>query len=165
MIKDSSSLSNFQQVLQRHGLRAGLVFLNERVPHRYTSVYQLSQQRLRRLGFVDKLGGQGLELADLPFKDSFCEIAVREGHFMTTDSSSDSRLVGHPYPSAISSYVGLPLVSPSDGLFGTFCHYDERGHPVNDTEFVFLQQSVRILAVFVVSNRVAAEYGSLEGLG
>ncbi|HQS30308.1 GAF domain-containing protein [Polaromonas sp.] len=165
MIKDSSSLSNFQQVLHKHGLRAGLVFLNERVPHRYTSVYQLSQQRLRRLGFVDKLGGQGLELAELPFKDSFCEISVREGHFVTTEAINDDRLTGNPYQRMVGSYVGLPLVSASHGLFGTFCHYDERGHPVNDTEFVFLQQSVRILAVFVFSNRVAAEYGSLEGLG
>lgn len=164
MVKDSSSLSNFQQVLQKHGLRAGIVFLNERVPHRYTSVYRLSQQRLRRLGFVDKLGGQGAELAELPFKDSFCEITVREGHFATTESASDDRLAGNPYQSMVGSYVGLPLVSPSDGLFGTFCHYDECGHPVSDTEFVFLQQAVRFLAVFMVGTRVSAEQSLLMGL-
>ena len=165
MINDSLALSNFQQVLQKHGLRAGLVFLNERVPYRYTSVYRLGQQRLRRLGFVDKQGGQGPELADLPFKDSFCEISVREGHFVTADSSSDSRLVGHPYPSAIGSYVGLPLVSASDGLFGTFCHYDERGHPVSDAEFAFLQQAVRFLSEFMVAARQSAGQSSLAHQG
>lgn len=156
MTKDSSPLANFEAILQKQGLKAGLRFLNERVPHRYTSVYRLSQQRLRRLGFVDKLGGHGAELAELPFKDSFCEITVREGHFATTESASDGRLAGNPYQSMVGSYVGLPLVSPSDGLFGTFCHYDERGHPVSDTEFVFLQQAVRFLAVFLVDSRISA---------
>lgn len=155
-MKDFSALSHFQQALQKHGLRAGLVFLNERVPYRYTSVYRLSQQRLRRLGFVDKLGGQGAELADLPFKDSFCEIAVREGYFVTPDSASDRRLVGNPNPGAVGSYVGLPLISASDGLFGTFCHYDARGYAVQDAEFAFLQQAVRFLAVFLVGDRLSA---------
>jgi hypothetical protein len=92
----AASRVHFKQTLERHGLGAALLFLNQRVPHRFTATYRLGEQRLRRIGFVDKQGGAGQELADLPFKDSFCEISVREGHFVTTESASDERLNGNP---------------------------------------------------------------------
>lgn len=145
----SLEVSNLKALLDQHGLKAGLLFLNERVPHRYTAVYRLQQQHLHRVGFVDKLGGAGTELADVPFKDSFCEISVREGHFVTAEASTDRRLDGNPYQAMVGSYVGLPLARAPDGLFGTFCHYDTCGHPDNAAEFLFLQQATQVLAAFL----------------
>jgi hypothetical protein len=148
MTTNSTSLSTLQNVLDAQGLQAGLLFLNSRVPHRFTSVYQLRDQRLRRIGFVDKQGGDGMELADLPFKDSFCEISVREGRFATAEAGIDDRLDGNPYQALVGSYVGLPLAEAPGALFGTFCHYDLCGHPIDDGEMAFLEQASQMLTRF-----------------
>jgi hypothetical protein len=148
MMTVSASLSHLQHVLDTHGLEAGLMFLNGRVPHRFTAVYRLSDERLRRVGFVDKQGGQGSKLANLPFKDSFCEIAVREGRFVTTDAGADHRLDGNPYQAVVGCYVGLPLAEKPGSLFGTFCHYDTCSHPVSPEEFLFLEPATQLLARF-----------------
>ncbi len=149
MAKDGSSLSNFQNVLQKHGLKEGLAFLNQRVPHRYTSVYQLDHEHLHRLAFVDKLGSLSLDLAEVPFKDSFCELAVQGGHLVVTESATDKRMEGRPNPAMIGSYVGLPLAAAPGHLFGTLCHYDSRGWPLSDEEFEFLEEATKVLQAYL----------------
>jgi GAF domain-containing protein len=148
MMTTSTALANLQDVLDARGLQAGLLFLNARVPHRFTSVYRLSDQRLRRLSFVDKEGGLGAETEDVPFKDSFCEVAVREGHLVVTDLPTDARLHDQPNPLMLGSYVGLPLSRGPGVLYGTFCHYDTCAHPLSDDELVFLEQASQLLARF-----------------
>jgi GAF domain-containing protein len=144
----STALSGLQDVLDAHGLTAGLRFLNARVPHRYTAAYRLSEEYLRRLSFVDKEGGLGLATADVPFKDSFCELAVTEGRLVVTDSPADARLRGRANPFMVRSYVGLPLSKGPGSLYGTFCHYDTCAHPLSDDELVFLEQASQLLTRF-----------------
>ena len=149
MLQHSTALSDLQDLLDSQGLHAGLMFLNARVPHRFTAVYRLSEKYLRRLDFVDKEGGLGEASAAVPFKDSFCELAVIEGHLLVTDSSADARLHDHPNPFMIGSYVGLPLTTTGSGeLYGTFCHYDTCAHPLGDAELMFLQQASELLTQF-----------------
>lgn len=148
MTTTSSPLADLKNTLDTQGLIAGLAFLNSRVPHRFTSVYRLSEQFLQRLGFVDKQGGAGAELATVPFKDSFCEMAVAEGHFVTFDSATDTRLNTKLNPALIGSYVGLPLSSGPGVLVGTFCHYDTCGRPLDETEFAFLNEASLLLGRF-----------------
>lgn len=141
----STSLSELQDVLNTHGLIAGLKFMNARVPHRFTAVYQLSDAYLRRLGYVDKEGGLGLDSAKVPFKDSFCELAVSQGLLLVTDSAADARLHQRPNPFMIGSYVGLPLSTEPGMLYGTFCHYDTCSQPLGDDELLFMQQASELL--------------------
>lgn len=149
MLMNSTALSDLQDLLDAHGLHAGLLFLNARVPHRYTAVYRLSEEYLRRLDFVDKEGGLGEATATVPFTDSFCELAVRQGHLLVTDSSADARLRDQPNPFMMGSYVGLPLATTGSGaLYGTLCHYDTCAHPLSDAELVFLQQASERLTRF-----------------
>lgn len=142
MMKTHASLFAFESLLESEGLKAGLLYLNQRVPYRFTAIYQLDQHRLVRLAFVDKQGGYGEGFADLPFKDSFCEIAARDGHLMTADPLADDRLTGNPHVAVIGSYVGLPLSRRAGELVGTFCHYDFTSQPVDDPEFEFLQVAI-----------------------
>ncbi len=148
MIATDLSLSAFEKILEAQGLTAGLLYLNQRVPYRYTSVYELDRDRLLRVAFVDKQGGHGMEFAEVPFKNSFCEIAARDGSLSTADTSTDSRLQGNPYVSTVASYVGLPLTLRQGELVGTFCHYDSIGQPVDDQEFAFLEEAVRLLSMY-----------------
>ena len=142
----SKSLSDLQEVLEAQGLNAALRFLNQRVPHRFTAVYRLNEDYLRRLGYADKEGGLDLTSAVVPFKDSFCELAVKEGHLVVTDSPADARLLDRPNPFNVGSYIGFPLSEAPGALFGTFCHYDTCRRPVDDAELAFLEQASPLLA-------------------
>lgn len=149
MLLNSTAISDLQDLLDTQGLHAGLAFLNARVPHRFTAIYQLSAGYLRRLDFIDKEGGLGESTATVPFKNSFCEIAVSQGHLLVTDSSADARLRDQPNPFMIGSYVGLPLATTGSGaLYGTLCHYDTCAHLLGDAELMFLQQASELLTQF-----------------
>lgn len=150
MLKDGSALANFQDVLVKRGLRVGVEFLNQRVPHRFSSVYRLHHDQLHRIAFIDKLGSSGAELANVALKDSFCEIAVQEGTLVVaSDIKTDKRFQDFPNPALLGSYVGLPLASQRGELFGTFCHADEHGYPLSDAEFVFLNEAAKVLETYL----------------
>lgn len=149
------SLAELQQVLDSHGLDAALTFLNARVPHRYTAVYRLSHAYLQRLGFIDKEGGPGLEFAEVPFKDSFCELAIRQPPLVVIDADTDLRIDALPNPSLLMSYVGLPLSVAPGQLYGTLCHYDTRAHPLSDGELSFLEQASELLLQFCLRTGVS----------
>ena len=152
---DLTALSQLQDVLDNQGLNAALMFLNARVPHRYTAVYRLSDAYLRRLGFIDKEGGPGLEFAEVPFKDSFCEVAVKEPPLVVTDMATDARLQAHSNPRQLMSYVGLPLSVGPGALYGTLCHYDTSPHPLSDAELSFLEQASELLLRFCLRSWVS----------
>ena len=151
----STALSELQEVLDREGLHAALQFLNARVPHRYTAVYRLSEAYLRRLGFIDKEGGPGLEFAEVPFKDSFCELAVQQPPMVVTDVVADPRMADYPNPGLFMSYVGLPLSVGPGALYGTLCHYDTSPHPLSDAELSFLEQASELLLRFCLRTKAA----------
>lgn len=147
-MNSSPALSELKDVLDSEGLDAALKFLNARVPHRYTAVYQLRDAWLRRLGFSDKEGGPGAEFAEVPFTTSFCEVAVREPPLLLTDTATDPRLPTLPSPGQLISYVGLPLSLKPGALYGTLCHYDISAHPLGDAELAFLERASELLLQF-----------------
>jgi GAF domain-containing protein len=141
----NSNLSQLENLLATEGLHAGLKFLNERVPHRFTAVYRLDELMLRMVDMVDKDGLNDMNLEAVPLGDSFCQFTLRDGSFITTRSADDQRLNGHPYQGVMESYIGLPLARADGELFGTFCHFDLAGRPVNDEEYAFLTQVAAVL--------------------
>ncbi|MES2052201.1 MAG: hypothetical protein V4455_09595, partial [Pseudomonadota bacterium] len=75
----SDPYQSLQDLLQKQGLKAGLAFLNDRVPHRFTAIYRLDNMMLRRVELVDK-GGSPLEVDGLeavPLETSFCQFVLR----------------------------------------------------------------------------------------
>lgn len=150
MTNDGSSLANFEDVLHQDGLQAGLAFLNERVPHRYTLVYRLEHDTLNRVAFVDKQGTPGRHLEKSPFKESFCAVLVEAGCLIeATDVSTDPRFQGLPNLGNFGSYVGVPLTSSGGKLFGTLCHADPAQQAVGDVEFQFLNEGAKLLGAYL----------------
>jgi GAF domain-containing protein len=86
-----------------------------------------------------------MKLESVPLGDSFCQFTLRDGRFLTASSAADTRLDGHPYQGVMESYIGLPLARADGELFGTFCHFDLAGRPVNDEEYAFLTQVAAVL--------------------
>lgn len=143
--------SALEDTLKREGLKAGLAWLNSRVPHRFTAVYLLDKLVLKSRAVVDKDGEAATPpvLAEVPLETSFCQYVLRDGHFITGESGQDKRLDGHPYQGVMGSYVGLPLQGSGDSLMGTFCHFDFENRELPDEEFAFLQRVARLLPRYV----------------
>lgn len=140
-----------ENILNRDGLKAGLAWLNSRVPHRFTAVYLLDSLVLKSREVVDKDGEAATPpvLMEVPLETSFCQYVLRDGQFITGDSGLDNRLDGHPYQGVMGSYVGLPLQGNADSLMGTFCHFDFENRQLPDDEFAFLQRVARLLPRYV----------------
>ncbi|KAF1047966.1 GAF domain-containing protein [Xylophilus sp.] len=141
-----SNLRDLQAHLDRGGLLGGLAFLNARVAHRFTAVYWMHDMAMNVQALYDKQQESTANpFAVVPLRNSFCEMAMAQGHFVATDSPQDARLDGNPYQSVLGSYVGLPLVTTPGELYGTLCHYDLVARPIEDEEFAFLQSAARLL--------------------
>lgn len=138
-------LKELQLVIEKGGRSAGLAYLNKRVPHRFTAIYRLDHAIMKNVDLVDKEGIGLPDLQEVPLGNSFCQFVLRDGKFLTADSSGDDRLDGHPYQGVVGSYVGLPLLGNDGELWGTFCHFDIANKPLQDEEFDFLQKVARLL--------------------
>ncbi|KQP15186.1 hypothetical protein [Pseudorhodoferax sp. Leaf267] len=67
-------------ILELRGPAAGLAYLNDGVPHRYTAIYRLDCGNLRSVHLHDKRGEiMQSFLAEVPLGDSFCQFVLRDG--------------------------------------------------------------------------------------
>ena len=144
MIKNE--LQHFEDLLSRQGTHAALKFLNQRVSHRFSAIYRLDKNDLEIVELIDKLDDAATApLSRVPFSQSFCEIAVRDGGVKTSNSALDKKLDGLPNQGVLLSYVGLPLMQQAGNLYGTLCHYDTTKQDISDSEFAFLQHAAALM--------------------
>ncbi|MES2634189.1 MAG: GAF domain-containing protein [Pseudomonadota bacterium] len=133
------SIDAVRDALRTSGLSAALRLLNDRVPHRFTAVYQLNGELMRNIAIVDKAGKViADDLLTVPLALSFCQFVLRDGLFRL-EGNADDRLEGHPYRGVVQSYVGVPLTLDA-GLVGTFCHFDFPPMALADEEFSFMEE-------------------------
>jgi hypothetical protein len=146
-------LHEAERELAVHGLLGVLTFLNKRVPHRFTALYRLDPGRLlRNVAVVDKhLQLDPLDLKVVPLGDSFCQFVLRDGLFLTEQSGSDPRLVGHPYRGIVGCYVGVPVRTGPGDPAGTLCHFDTETHTLPDDEYFLLERVASLLPAFLAS--------------
>ena len=144
MVKNE--LDDFEEVLCSQGAYAALKFLNQRVSHRFSAIYRLDKDDLEIVQLIDKLDDAATTPASrVPFSQSFCEVAIRETSFKTSNSALDKKLDGLPNQGVLLSYVGLPLMQDAGNLYGTLCHYDTIEQVISDDEFAFLQQAAALM--------------------
>lgn len=154
------SIDQVRDTLRTAGLPAALLLLNERVPHRFTAVYQINGDFMRNVAIVDKSGEVVPDdLVSVPFASSFCQFVLRDGSFKLF-GQDDARLEGHPYKGVVESYVGVPLSRDGGDLIGTFCHFDFPAQQLPDEEFGFMQQVALELSPYVVQAGTRSGTGS-----
>lgn len=144
--------TQLSESLNSGGLEAGLRFLNQRVDHRFTAVYRLQDMVLHNVELIDKIQGDDLVRSGLqavPLGESFCQFVMRDGFFRVSRTTGMEALDGHPHQGVMESYVGLPLMSSPDQMFGTLCHFDFAERALPDEEFAFLQRVARLLPRYV----------------
>jgi GAF domain-containing protein len=143
--------AQLSESLETGGLEAGLRFLNQRVDHRFTAVYRLEDNTLHNTALIDKVDDDfdRSALSAIPLGDSFCQFVMRDGFFRTSQTTGMDMLNGHPYQGVLESYVGLPIMTSADKLYGTLCHFDFGQTPLPDEEFTFLQKVARLLPRYI----------------
>lgn len=151
-MKPARTLQKFASIVRIDGPAAGLAYLNEGVPHRFSAVYRFAGEMLENVLLHDKLGEMKPDyLAVVPFEQSFCQFVLRDGVFRTDDTAADTRLDGHPYQGIVLSYHSVPVADSTLGLWGTLCHFDLAAHPLPDAEFELLQGAARLLPASLVN--------------
>lgn len=117
-------LAQFRLAVDRGGLYGALQYLNARTSYRYTAIYRLEGQMMRKIYLYDRRGENPTSLAEVPLGDSFCQFVMADNGFNTSNSASDERLLSHPYRGTLNSYFGLPLSRKTGTIYGTLCHFD-----------------------------------------
>lgn len=140
-----AQLAQFRAVIKSHGLDGALRYLNARTAFRYSAVYRLDGQTLHNVHLYDRLGESPASLSEVPLGDSFCQFVIKDQGFGTADSSTDDRLLGHPYRGVLNSYFGLPLSRKPGTIYGTFCHFDFKPMRIDDSEIPLLEAVVPVL--------------------
>lgn len=141
-----NTLLALRACMDQDGLAAGLRFLNQRVPHRFTGFYQLRDATLHNVGLFDKLGEIAPEaLLAVPLTSSFCQFVLRDGCMLIDHSGQDARLNGQPYQGILNSCIGLPLTHSGADLQGTLCHFDFEPIEVPQHEHEFLRKAALLL--------------------
>ena len=121
-----ASLSNeFRAVVSAGGLRAGMRWLNARVPYRYSAIFAFHGDTLRNVCLVDKENQSITRCDDQPITESYCLYIHRSGErFAVEEARADPRVDGHPKRYVCQCYYGIPLHGANGKLLGTVCHFD-----------------------------------------
>jgi GAF domain-containing protein len=129
----ASVVETFRAVVESEGLRAGIRWLNRRVPYRFTAIFAFDGDMLRNLCLVDKEDESVTTCADLPITDSYCIYVLRSNSpFGVEEASQDRSVEGHPKQRSFQCYYGIPLFGGDGRLLGTVCHFDAEPIRVSD---------------------------------
>ena len=86
----NTKLQPLEQILHSQGLHAALEFLNQQVTHRFTAIYHLNKDSMEIVELVDKFNDPSTApLSRVPLSQSFCEVAMRDGALVTSNSALD----------------------------------------------------------------------------
>lgn len=148
------NVGRFLTALQHQGVDAALGVLNSGTSCRFTAVFELVGPNLVNRHLFDRIGEPRPQyLEAVPFKDSFCQLALRDGEFRSTNTGADSRVDYSPYQGLVVSYHAVPLLDRALELRGTLCHFDMVETALDDYQFSLLRQAARILPPFIYSER------------
>lgn len=143
-------LQQLDVVLRKNGVDQSLALLNRRVGCRFTAVFELVDDRLFNRHFYDREGQpRAAYLESVPWIDSFCQLAAREGQLSSPDTARDARLDYSPYQGIVTSYHAVPLLDHTLNVWGTLCHFDVTMTVLSDDQFQELREAARIIFPFV----------------
>lgn len=138
--------SQVRRALYEQGVDAGIAEMNAGVSHRFSGIFKLQGELLLNTCMFDKRGEARPEaLETVVLSDSFCQIVMREGFFLTDHSGRDSRLDYSPFQNMVLAYHGVPILNHVGELYGTLCHFDMVEQSISDDEFMCLQETARLL--------------------
>src|SRR5688572_1178134 len=105
------SLQELKLILTCQGVRAALIYMNQRTSHRFSAIFRFDDETLRSVYFYDRLNPGAEHIDELPVEASYCVFIRRTGNpFEVEASLTDPRVQDHPKRNTIQSYTGMPLL-------------------------------------------------------
>ena len=140
-IDSSAQVAAVRSVLSTEGVRPALALLNDRTQYRYTAIYKLGGEAMHSTHVFDRHSEYRTWLKAVPLDKSFCQHAIEQGEFVTTQVSKEQSLMNYrPYVGLVESYYGRVLTRDGGTPYGTFIHFDLEPRSIAATEISFLQE-------------------------
>jgi hypothetical protein len=119
-----SDVDAFSAVLASQGLRAALLFLNRRTPHRFTGVFRFDGDMLRNVALVDKWDPSVDHGEDVPLAAAYCAHLHRTGQPLQVEDGRTDPRTPWMVTSTVVSYCGSVILAPGGAPWGALCHFD-----------------------------------------
>jgi len=146
----NGSLDELEALVAGQGLRSALIYLNALVPHRFTAIYRLRHKTLYCTSAFDAAQEiSGVDLAEVPYEESYCQFTLKDGRYVTADAAADPLLEGHKYRDIMQSYVGMPVLDENAQVYGTLCHFDFLKIEAPPRQIEFLKSAAQLLEAHV----------------
>ncbi len=121
----TEAFRQFEAVLEREGIRAGLAKVLERTNYRYIGIFRFEGGKANAAVHYDRLNPDVLTAQEVPDTATYCcYVRDSRGAFTTANAMTDPRLNAHPAREVVLSYCGVPVMDSEGTMLGTLCHYD-----------------------------------------
>ncbi len=121
----TEAFRQFEVVLEREGIRAGLAKVLERTNYRYIGIFRFEGGKANAAVHYDRLNPDVLTAQEVPDTATYCcYVRDSRGAFTTANAMTDPRLNAHPAREVVLSYCGVPVMDSEGTMLGTLCHYD-----------------------------------------
>ena len=89
-----------------------------------------------------------VEGATMPRADSFCARMLDGAPAITSDAAAEPAYADAPFRSAanVRSYIGVPVITASDGVIGTLCAIDSRSVELRNDALLVLRSLADVIA-------------------
>lgn len=140
-----ADLDVFARHLSEKGLRAALLYLNRRTPHRFTGVFRLDDDMLRSVALVDKWDPAVEHGDDVPLASAYCAHLHRTGETLEVEQGATDPRVPWMHDSPIVSYCGSVIVDKAGAPWGALCHFDTARCDAKNSDMPLLIAAARII--------------------
>lgn len=127
------------------GLRAGLLFLNARTPHRFTGVYRFDAEMLRSVALVDKWDATVMRGEDVPLAQAYCAHLHETGEAVDIPDGRIDRRFPSMQASSVLSYCGAVINDGQGARWGALCHFDTLRCESRNSELPMLVAAAALL--------------------
>ncbi len=135
----------FTQSLRGHGMRAALLCLNRRTPHRYTGVFRFDGDMLRSVALVDKWDPAVALGDDMPLAAAYCAHLHRTGEPLEVQDGATDPRVPWMAGSPIVSYCGAVIPDAQGAPWGALCHFDTASCQAKGSDMPLIAAAAKIL--------------------
>lgn len=118
-------VTHLRDLLERHGLRPMLVFLNGLSAFRFSAITRFDKGKLETVCYYDREDPRADALPAVPQEASYCQfVKARRDIFPVPDSQLEPCLGVHPARDAVRAYCGAPLYDAEGNVIGSICHFN-----------------------------------------
>lgn len=135
----------FALCLADDGLRAALLFLNNRTSHRYTGVFRFDGDMLRNVALVDKWDPEINHGDDVPLAAAYCAHLHRTGEPLEVENGATDQRVPWMRGSPIVSYCGSVILDLAGGPWGALCHFDTAPCDAKNSDMPLMVAAAKII--------------------